>query len=91
MKKILKDFQHELRIYRLVFRDERTPRWSKRLLAIAIGYDVSPVDLVPDFIPVLGHLDDLVIVPALIWIAVKMIPRKVLEDCRNQAKLARES
>ena len=86
MKKILKNFQHEIKVYQLVLKDERTPRWSKRLLAVAVGYAISPIDIIPDFIPVLGYLDDLVIVPALIWIAVRMIPKKVIEDCRCQAK-----
>jgi len=86
MKKILKNFQREIKVYQLVLKDERTPRWSKRLLTVAIGYAVSPIDIIPDFIPILGYLDDLIILPFLIWIAVRMIPKKVIEDCRHQVK-----
>jgi uncharacterized membrane protein YkvA (DUF1232 family) len=86
MKKILKDFQRELKIYQFVLRDARTPKWSKWLLAIAIGYAVSPIDLIPDFIPILGHLDDIIIVPVLVWLAIRMIPKKVIDDCRRQVK-----
>ena len=86
MKQILKDFQREIKVYRLVLKDKRTPIWSKRLLAVAIGYVISPIDLIPDFIPVLGYLDDLIIVPTLVWFAVRMIPKKVIEDCRSQVK-----
>ena len=86
MKKILKNFQRELRIYQLVLRDERTPKWSKWLLATAIGYAVSPIELIPDFIPILGHLDDIIIVPVLVWLAISMIHKKVIEDCHRQAK-----
>ena len=85
MKKILKNFQREIKIYQLVLKDERTPPWPKQLLAVAIGYAISPIDIIPDFIPVLGLLDDLVIVPTLIWMAVRMIPKNVIEDCRRQA------
>ncbi len=87
MKRILKDLRREIKIYRLVLKDERTPRMAKRLLAFAIGYAVSPIDLIPDFIPLLGHLDDLIIVPTLIWLAVRMIPKKIIEDSRKEANL----
>ncbi len=86
MKKILENIKREIKVYQLVLKDERTPRWSKWLLAIAIGYAISPIDLIPDFIPVLGQLDDLLIVPTLIWIVLRMVPKKVIEDCRHQAK-----
>jgi len=86
LKKILKKFQREIKVYQLVLKDPRTPKWSKRLLAIAIGYAISPIDIIPDFIPVLGYLDDLIIIPCLVWVAVRMIPKKIIEDCRSQIK-----
>ena len=63
----------------------RTPRLSKFLLALAVGYALLPFDLIPDFIPLIGHLDDLVIVPILVIVALKIIPKDVVEECRNLA------
>lgn len=67
--------------YRRVLRDPRTPFLAKALLWAALVYALTPIDVVPDFIPVLGHLDDLVIVPILIIAALWMIPEEVLRDC----------
>ena len=75
-------------MYQLVLKDRRTPRLAKVLLGLAIGYAISPVDLIPDFLPVLGYLDDIVLVPALVLLALKMVPREVIEDCRARASSA---
>ncbi|MFH0872675.1 MAG: YkvA family protein [bacterium] len=61
------------------------PWYAKAFAALVLGYALSPIDLIPDFIPVLGYLDDLVIVPAGIALLLKMILREVLEDCREKA------
>jgi len=74
----------EIQVYRLVLRDPRTPWPAKALLWLAVGYFLLPFDLIPDFIPVLGHLDDLVIVPTLVILALKMIRKEVVEDCRKR-------
>jgi len=84
-RRLIGRFLQEIDFYRLVLRHPRTPRLSKILLGVAIAYAVSPIDLIPDFIPVVGHLDDLVILPLLIWIAVRLIPKSVIAECR-QAK-----
>lgn len=55
-------------------------------MAAIVGYALSPIDLIPDFIPVLGYVDDLIIVPAGVFLALKMIPREVLEEYRKKAK-----
>ena len=70
----------------LAFGDRRTPWYAKALVAVIVAYAASPVDLIPDFIPVLGYIDDLVLVPAGIYLALKMIPREVLEEYRQQAQ-----
>jgi uncharacterized membrane protein YkvA (DUF1232 family) len=80
-------FVRELKVYRLVLKDPRTPALPKLLLALAVGYALLPIDLIPDWIPVLGQLDDLIIVPALVWLALKMIPREVIEECRRRVQM----
>jgi uncharacterized membrane protein YkvA (DUF1232 family) len=72
----------------LASRDPRVP-WAIKLLALAVaGYALSPIDLIPDFIPVLGYLDDLIIVPLGIWLVVALIPEEVMRECRAVASAA---
>ena len=69
----------------LASRDPRVP-WYAKALAIAVAaYALSPIDLIPDFIPVVGYLDDLVIVPLGIWLVVSLIPDAVMAECRAKA------
>ncbi|MER3424652.1 MAG: hypothetical protein C4293_16960 [Nitrospiraceae bacterium] len=75
----------EIRAYRLLIAEPRVPRPARWLLGLAVGYALSPIDLIPDCIPVIGHLDDLVVIPLLVTLALTMIPRDVLEDCRHRA------
>jgi uncharacterized membrane protein YkvA (DUF1232 family) len=69
----------------LAGRDPRVPWFAKVLAIIVAAYALSPIDLVPDFIPVLGYLDDLLIVPLGIWLVVSMIPPDVMAQLREQA------
>ena len=69
----------------LAMKRRETPFLAKILAAIAVGYALSPIDLIPDFIPVIGLLDDVIIVPALIALAVKLIHADVFEECRKEA------
>lgn len=69
----------------LVTRDARVPLVAKLVAGVVAAYALSPIDLIPDFIPVLGLLDDLILVPAGIWLAVRLIPPLVLDDLRAQA------
>ena len=72
----------------LASRDPRVP-WYAKALAIAVAaYALSPIDLIPDFIPVIGYLDDLVIVPLGIWLVVSLIPDEVMAECRAKADAA---
>ena len=70
----------------LALKDRETPVLAKVFAGIAVAYALSPVDLIPDFIPVLGYLDDVILLPVLIVINVKLIPAPVLERCRAQSE-----
>ena len=70
----------------LAGRDPRTPWVAKVLAACVVAYALSPIDLIPDFVPVLGYLDDLILVPAGIALAIRLIPGAVLDDCRARAQ-----
>ena len=72
----------------LAARDPRTPFAAKALGVFVAGYALSPIDLIPDFVPVLGLVDDLLIVPAGIWLFVQMVPAEVMADSRRAASLA---
>lgn len=67
-------------------RDPRTPWYAKVLIFLIVAYALSPVDLIPDFVPVLGYLDDLIIVPGGIWLAIHLIPPEALEEARVTAE-----
>ena len=71
----------------VAYRDPRTPWYAKLLIAGVVAYAFSPIDLIPDFIPVLGYLDDLIIVPIGIAVALRMIPQEVLIDSQAKAEL----
>lgn len=74
----------------LAYKDPRTP-WLARVVAVCVvGYAFSPIDLIPDFIPVLGYLDDLVLLPLGIALALRLIPAEVMADCRRMAAEATE-
>jgi uncharacterized membrane protein YkvA (DUF1232 family) len=72
----------------LAARDPRTPWYANWLAAAVAAYALSPIDLIPDFIPILGYLDDLLLVPLGIWLAVRMIPPQVLAEHRAAAEKA---
>jgi uncharacterized membrane protein YkvA (DUF1232 family) len=85
----LKAYAHALKketyaIY-LAARDPRTPWYAKALIFFVVAHTFSPIDLIPDFIPILGYLDDLIITPGGIWLAVRLIPPEVLAEARATA------
>ncbi|MFN2161036.1 MAG: YkvA family protein [Candidatus Promineifilaceae bacterium] len=75
----------------LAYKDPRVPWYARLWAAVVVGYALSPIDLIPDFIPVLGYLDDLVLIPLGILLAIKLIPAPVMAECRTraQAEMAR--
>src|SRR5512141_2352532 len=70
----------------LATRDPRTPWYAKGLVFLVVAYALSPIDLIPDFVPVLGYLDDLILIPAGIALALRLIPAEVMSESRAQAR-----
>jgi len=70
----------------LATRDPRTPWYAKLIIAGCVAYALSPVDVIPDFIPVLGLVDDILFIPVAIWLARSLVPAAVLGDCRARAE-----
>ncbi len=87
LKSLTKHLKQEFAVYRLVLKHPQTPWPAKVCLWLAIGYLLLPFDLIPDFIPVLGQLDDVVIIPLLVYIALLFIPQDIIQSCREQAKV----
>ena len=82
LKEIAARFRREFAVYHCVLKHPQTPLLAKCLLGLAVGYALLPFDLIPDFIPVIGHLDDLVIVPGLVVMALWLIPDTIVAECR---------
>ena len=81
-----RQLQAEVYALYLASRDPRVPWYAKAVAACVVGYALSPIDLIPDFIPVLGYLDDLVLIPLGIALALRMIPAAVMVECRARAR-----
>ena len=70
----------------LALKDRETPLFAKIMAAVTVAYALSPIDLIPDFIPVLGYLDDVLLLPALIALAIKLIPKEVWKRCQAESE-----
>ena len=81
-----KKLKQEVQALYYAYQDPRIGWAAKTLTIFTIAYALSPVDLIPDFIPILGYLDDLIIIPFLITLSIKIIPNDILEECRQKAK-----
>lgn len=86
LKKRARSLKTEVYALYLAYRDPRVPLFARIFAAGVVAYAFSPIDLIPDFIPVLGYLDDLILVPLGITLALKMIPSPVMNECRIRAR-----
>jgi uncharacterized membrane protein YkvA (DUF1232 family) len=86
MKQRARQLKSETFALYLAVRDPRMPWYAKLLVAGIVGYAFSPIDLIPDFVPVLGYIDDIVLIPLGITLAIKMVPDSVLAECRARVQ-----
>ena len=87
LKSRAKSLKHDTYALYFAYRDPRTPWYARVFAGLVAAYLLSPIDLIPDFIPILGYLDDVIIAPAGIALALKMIPSEVMADARQKAEL----
>ncbi len=85
LKDQARQLREQLSAVFLAYRRPDTPRRAKIVAAITVCYALSPIDLIPDFIPVLGYLDDLIILPLLIAWSIRLIPPEIMRECREQS------
>jgi uncharacterized membrane protein YkvA (DUF1232 family) len=81
-----KELKYNVSALYLAYKRKDVPVGAKIVILITIGYALSPIDLIPDFIPILGYLDDLIILPILVYISLTLIPKEIMEECKEQAK-----
>ena len=86
LKEKAKQLKTDIPAVFLALKDKKTPWYAKLLAALTVAYALSPIDFIPDFIPVLGYLDDLIILPSLVALTIKFIPKDVFDEYRTQAK-----
>ncbi|MBU3183087.1 DUF1232 domain-containing protein [Clostridium psychrophilum] len=93
LKKIINDFKikvknlkKEIGALSLACKRRDVPWYAKLVVVLVVGYALSPIDLIPDFIPVLGYLDDLILVPIGVVFAIRLIPKDIMNECREQSE-----
>jgi uncharacterized membrane protein YkvA (DUF1232 family) len=86
LKQQARRLKAELYALYLAYKDPRVPWYARVVAACVVGYAFSPIDLIPDFVPVLGYLDDLILVPLGIVLAIRLIPPDILGECRLRAQ-----
>ena len=84
-KEKAKKLKQEIYTLYLAYKDPRVPWYGKIFIIITVGYAISSIDLIPDFIPIIGYLDDLILLPLGILLSIKMIPKEVMEECRRES------
>lgn len=86
IKQKFKKIKKEIGALYLAYKRPDVPFYAKLVSILVVGYALSPIDLIPDFIPVLGYLDDLIIIPLSINFAIKLIPNDIMNECRQQSE-----
>ncbi len=86
IKKWAKKLKSDIATLYLAYKHELTPWYAKVVVIITVGYALSPVDIIPDFIPILGFVDDAILLPVFIWLSLKLIPKEVIVLCREEAE-----
>lgn len=86
LKERAKKLKSDIPAVFIALKDKGTPAAAKIFAAITVAYALSPIDLIPDFIPVLGYLDDVILLPALVALTIKFIPKDKFEECRKKAE-----
>jgi uncharacterized membrane protein YkvA (DUF1232 family) len=86
MKEKMNQLKHKLTAIYLAYKRKDTPILAKFVAFLTVAYALSPIDLIPDFIPIFGYLDDLLILPLMIALAIKLIPRKIMEESEKAAR-----
>ena len=84
LKSLAAHLKQEFEVYRLVLKHPDTPWIAKIFLGLALGYLLMPFDLIPDFIPIIGQLDEVVIIPILLYVALLLTPKHIIQTCREQ-------
>ncbi len=90
-KQLAREMKRNLFVLYMAYKDPRVPAYAKWFAMAVVAYAFSPIDLIPDFIPILGYLDDIILVPWGIALALKMIPSHVIDDCREKAEELRKN
>jgi uncharacterized membrane protein YkvA (DUF1232 family) len=85
-KRRAKQLKIEIYAIYLAYKDPRVPWYARIFAACVVGYAFSPIDLIPDIVPILGYLDDLILIPLGVVLALKMIPKEVMTECRERSK-----
>lgn len=86
LKAKAKKLKKEIAVLYLAYKRKDVPWYAKLVAIIVVGYALSPIDLIPDFIPILGYVDDLILVPAGVILAIKLIPKDIMDECRQQSE-----
>lgn len=86
LKERAKQLKSDVPAVFIALKDRETPFFAKLLAALTVGYALSPIDLIPDFVPVLGYLDDVLLLPALVALTIRCIPKEVWQRSREKSK-----